>query len=73
MNFRIDLNLIAFRLVGDRLPRTSSAVLCHFVFDRTDVDDLMHRSLPLVLFDPAIDLRRLSLTYNEIGVELEIG
>lgn len=72
MDFRVEIDLVALWLVGDRLPRTASAILCDFILRRAHMNGLVASPLPLSFFDPAINLGRLPLTNDEIGVKLEI-
>lgn len=73
VNLGVDLNFISLRLVGDRLPRTSSAVLGHFVFCRPHINHLMRGSLPFGFFDSTIDLGRTSLSDNKVSIKLQVG
>ena len=73
MDLGVDFDFIALWLIGDRLPRPSSAILRNFIFYSADVDDLIGSSLPLTFFNSAVDFRWLSLLDNKICVELEIG
>ena len=65
MDLRVDLDLMTFWLVGDRLPGTSSAILCHFFLKRAHVDSLIASLLPLLLLNCAVNLWRLSVTLND--------
>lgn len=73
MNFRIDFDFILLWLKGDRPAGSPSTVLGNFSFRRPNVDYLVAASLPLFFFNPAIDLRRLSFSRNEIRIELQVG
>ncbi len=73
MNLGIDFDFIPLWLIGDRLPRTSSAVLRHFVFGRPHIYNLMSGSLPFSLFDSTVNLRRISLTNDKLSVKLPVG
>ena len=73
MDLRVDLDLMTFWLVGDRLPGTSSAILGDFILRRAHMDGQVTSSLPFPLLNFAVNLRRLSVTCDKIGIELEIG
>ncbi len=73
MDFRIDFNLVTFWLGGDRLPGTPSAILGNFIFCCAHMDELIASPLPLRLLNSAVNLWRLSLTRDKVGVKLKIG
>ena len=73
MDFRVDLNIISLWLVGDRLPRTASAEFCNFILSRAYLNDVVRSPFPLFLVNSAINLGRLAITSDEIGVELKIS
>ena len=73
MDFRVEIDLVALWLVGDRLPRTASAILCDFILRRAHMDDLIASPLPLLLLNFPVNFRRPSLTRDKVGVELQIG
>ena len=73
MDFRVEIDLVALWLVGDRLPRTASAILCDFILRRAHMNDLIPSPLPLLLLNFAVHLWRLSVPRNKVGVKLEIG
>lgn len=72
MNFSIDLNLISLWLGGDRLPGSASAVFCNFILSRAHLNDVVRSPFPLFLVNSAINLGRLAITSDEIGVELKV-
>ena len=72
VDFRIDLNLITLRFIGDRLPRASSAVFGDFVLCRAHMNGFIASPLPLSFFNSTVYLGRLALTSNKIGTKLEI-
>ena len=73
MDFRVDLDLIALWLVGDRLTRTPSAIVRNFIFDSADMDDPIAGSSPFPFLNLAVNFRRLPVTNDEIGIELKVG
>lgn len=69
----VDFDLIALWLVGDRLAWSPSAIFRNFIFGRPHMDNLIGSSKPFRLFDPTINLGRLSLARDKVRIELEIG
>jgi hypothetical protein len=69
----VNLYIISFRLVGDRLPRSTSPIFGNFILHSPDVNDFIASPSPLFFFNTAIDLWRLSLARDEIGIELQVG
>lgn len=73
MDLGIDIDIEFLRLGGDRLPRSSSAILGDLGPVCAHMENGAAGALPLRFFYPAVDLGRFSLPGDEIRIEMKIG